>query len=272
MQKLGQHFLKNPSAIKKIIDALEVGDGNIIFEVGPGNGVLTVPLAEKCAEKNAQVVAIEKDEKLADGLRSSADVARTGSVEIVSGDVLEILPALVLKSKNIKKFEYKLVGNIPYYITGHLLRIACELEPRPERCIFMVQKEVAERIVAAPPRMNRLAASVQVWGDPKIISRISKSSFIPPPSVDSAVIVIKTKTENVSVPVERYHAAMHALFAQPRKTILNNVCDGLRLMDGEQGNDKKNISEKLLEIGLDPSSRPQNLSIEDIASVARLLF
>jgi 16S rRNA (adenine1518-N6/adenine1519-N6)-dimethyltransferase len=237
-----------------------------------------MPLAQICMEKKARLVAVERDERLADELRASLDAAGAEAVEIVSGDVLDVLPAVISKHRNIKTSKFIIVGNIPYYITGHLLRIVGELDPRPEACVFMVQKEVAERIVATPPDMNRLAASIQIWGEPKIIAKVPRGSFIPPPKVDSAVIVIKTKTGGAPVDMKRYYSAMHALFAQPRKTVLNNLMSyelGAMSYDGEKtgrGIEKKDIEAKIREIGIDPGARPQNLLIESIVSIAKSLF
>ena len=261
MQKLGQHFLRNQSVIVRIVEALEIGRGDTIVEIGPGHGELTISLARECAQKKARLIAIEKDGKLAAELSDRIRVAGMENLEIISGDIFDFLGSYRVPRDSSVKF----VGNLPYYITGHLLKILGELKPRPERSIFMVQKEVAERMVAEPPTMNRLAASIRFWNNPKIIARISKKDFIPPPKVDSAVIAMKTKDSDFSMDAERYYTAVRVLFAQPRKTILNNI-------SVVSNDSKKNITEKLLQISIDSKVRPQNLSIEDIVAVAKSLF
>ena len=130
----------------------------------------------------------------------------------------------------------------------------------------MIQTEVAERIIAEPPKMNRLAASVQFWADVNIIARVPRADFSPPPEVDSAVIKLDAKPssrENVKL-ASRYYAAVRAIFAQPRKTILNNV--------SAAGEEKKKVSAALMSMGIIPESRPQNLTIENISTIAKKFF
>ncbi len=245
---LGQHFLNDANVTKKIIGALKITSGDTVLEIGPGHGELTRPLAEACRAADAKLFAIEKDAGLAEGLKIEG-------VEIITGDALE----------HLKSSTYtKVVGNIPYYLTGKLLRIMSEQEIRPSRAVLMVQKEVAERMIASPPKMNRLAASIQFWAEPKIVARVSKEQFTPPPEVDSAIIALVAKTEGEAIATERYYATLRALFAQPRKTVLNNVAAMY-----EKGAEKQKMIEMLQKLGVDPTARPQNLTIENIVSVAK---
>jgi 16S rRNA (adenine1518-N6/adenine1519-N6)-dimethyltransferase len=265
MQKLGQHFLRNKSAIQKIVAALHLTSGDMIIEIGPGHGELTSELL--MANGQLQIVIVEKDAVLCSALRKNFDKPQ---ITIVEGDALKLLPVTIDGLPRDTIANYKLVGNIPYYITGRLLRIVSELKNRPTRSVFTIQKEVAERIVAEPPRMNRLAASVQYWAKPSIIATLPASDFVPPPKVDSAIILLERK--NLSdVSADIYYAAMRTLFAQPRKTILNNLVvgqeSGVRVMK-----DKKTTDTALREIGINPEARPQNLTIIDIESIARRLF
>lgn len=245
MQKLGQHFLKNKSIISKIIDTLALQPGDIVFEIGPGRGELTKELevesekrhsyvvpaqagihALKKQKNGLKIISVEKDEDLCESLKKQFE--NDPHIEIVCGDALKLLPPLISKLCDVKNLKYKLVGNIPYYITGHLLRIVSELKNKPGRSVFMVQKEVAERIVAQPPKMNRLAASVQFWAETKIIANVPKHDFSPAPKVDSAVVLLEQKTGSAPIGANDYYAAVRILFGQPRKTILNNVlqkCD-----------------------------------------------
>lgn len=191
MPRLGQHFLKNTAAMKKIVEALALKSDDTVIEIGPGHGELTSELRNKNQE--ARIIAIEKDDELCKSLEMKIGEGKMKNIEVIHGYALKILSSLIRKLSardgstfGGKSENFKLTGNIPYYITGKLLRLMSELKEKPERCVFMVQKEVAERIAATPPRMNRLAAMVQFWMIPETIMTLGKESFSPPPTVDSA--------------------------------------------------------------------------------------
>lgn len=259
-QYLGQHFLKNKSAIRKIIASLELRGGETVIEIGAGEGALTFPLVHECRKIGAKLIAVEKDRSLALKLFS-----RDSELLIKEGDILEILPALIHNSSFTIQ-NYKIVGNIPYYITGKLLRAISELENKPEITILMIQKEVAERICAQPPKNNLLASAVKIWAEPKILFPLSPEDFNPPPEVKSAVIKLESRIGNLELGmVKNYYKLIHIIFKQPRKTLLNNLNDGLDLTRAEleQILDGQKISRK---------SRPQDLSIEKIKELSTLLF
>ncbi|MDD5710585.1 MAG: 16S rRNA (adenine(1518)-N(6)/adenine(1519)-N(6))-dimethyltransferase RsmA [Candidatus Colwellbacteria bacterium] len=253
-KKLGQNFLKDGRALDRIVSVLDVVSDDVVIEIGPGHGELT----RRALKYNPkELIAIEKDPALIEYfLQKLADEHK--SLHIVEGDALIELPRLT--NYQLLTTHYKLMGNIPYYITGHLLRMVGDLENKPVCAVFTVQKEVAERVCAQPPRMNLLAASVQIWSGVEVVRYISKKSFSPPPKVDSAVIKIVPRKES---PDPSFHPFVHALFSQPRKTILNNLKTlGLTREDIEKG---------LLLAGIDPKARPQNLNIEEIKQLS-LLF
>ncbi len=259
-RKLGQHFLRDKDAVEKIISAL--GDNiKTAIEVGPGKGALTKPLAEALKRTGGRLIAIEKDPLLAAEARNW----NIENLELVEGDVLEKLPAII---QNLKPASYSLVGNIPYYLTGFLLRKISELPEKPARSVFMVQKEVAERIVAKPPKTNRLSASVQFWAEPRILKAVSKKSFNPPPKVDSAIILLETIILPPETVPEAYYSAVRAIFSQPRKTILNNLAE--RFNDPRKIASKK-AAEILEEAGLSVALRPQDLSVEDIKLISKAI-
>ncbi len=260
MQKLGQHFLNNDLVIKKIIDAIDLKRGSATIEIGPGRGALTIPLAEACEVAGCHLVVIEKDAALAKALAE-----KIKAVEVISGDALKFLPTVA--AATIKTDEdYNVVGNIPYYITGKLLRIISEIKIKPRQCVLMVQREVAERICATAPAMNRLSASVQFWADAKIIVAVPKKDFIPPPNVDSAVILLSKKPGQPAIDADRYYCAVRAAFSQPRKTILNNI--------SASKNDvpRQEIEILLKKFGVKPDGRPQDLSIGELAAIAGAFF
>ena len=290
-QRLGQHFLKNKLAINKIIAALDIKNEDAVIEIGPGKGALTIPLSEDCSGKNCKLIAIERDAELAKFLDENLKPANP-NLQMVEGDALKVLPELISK---LKLEKFKIVGNIPYYITGKLLRIISELEHKPELTVLMIQKEVAERIVAHPPKMNLLAAATQFWADPEIILKLKPADFEPAPEVDSAVIKLTTKSviaspacrqagkakpclpagrnllrrmaANSEVPAmteKKYYQLIHTIFKQPRKTLLNNLRDGL-------DTPREALEKALGSINLPINARPQDLSIENIKSLLPLL-
>jgi 16S rRNA (adenine1518-N6/adenine1519-N6)-dimethyltransferase len=258
MRKLGQHFLKNRSALRLIADSLNATADDIVIEIGPGHGELTEFLAATSA---AKIITIEKDENLCNFLIKKFQGDER--ITVVCGDALKILPVVISDSQSVIG-NYKIAGNIPYYITGHLFRIIGDFKHRPKQCSFTIQKEVAERICAAPPRMNRLAASVQFWASAKIIKMLSPSDFSPPPKVSSAIIALEA-TKTAELDVECYYSAVRALFAQPRKTLVNNIAKAT----GQNGNV---VTKKLSAIGIIPNNRPQNLCVRDVAAIARIFF
>ena len=274
-RKLGQHFLKNESAIKKIIATLELKNGETVLEIGAGHGELTKPLLEVCGKVGCKVMAVEKDPELAAGIQN---LENSENLKVITGDIRKILPKLVshyslclygTSPEGRQTTHYKLVGNIPFYITGRLLRNISELKNKPELCVLTLQKEVAERICVAPPKMNRLAAVVQFWAEPKIIGFISKKDFSPPPEVDSAIIrlgvrleVLGFRGEKQKLSEENYYRMVRILFQQPRKTVANNLTSGLKT-------DRLEIAKKLEKLSIFPNLRPQNLSVEEIIKISK---
>ncbi len=270
MQRLGQHFLINQSALRAIARAVDPRTGDTIVEIGPGHGELTELLGFDGS--GGHIVAIEKDARLAEELEKK--FADMPFVEIIEGDALKLLPQLTKSYKLSRSAgsrearqtaRWKLVGNIPYYITGHLLRIISELEHKPDRVVFTIQHEVAKRIVARPPKMNRLAAAMQFWGTPKILQTLRSADFRPTPGVESAVleIVHLDATHRMSVEPADYYRTVRLLFQQPRKTIFNNLRAGKISADA--------ASTILTKAGIPERARPQDLSLSDIVHITKLL-
>jgi len=271
-QRLGQHFLKNKEKIRKIIKTLEIKDGDTIVEIGPGHGELTEFLVEKflAFSGRGELIAIERDKNLAVQLKTKF---QNPNIRIIEGDVLKTL-FQIPKALHLMPNAYKIIGNVPYYITGRLLRILSEIEPKPKFCVFTLQKEVAERICAKPQKMNLLAASTQFWADPEIVDIISKKDFKPRPAVDGAIIKLRFKNYAAfgeprlwreSRIKENYYKLIKILFKQPRKTILNNLI----ALDKSRRSYYKVLLEKN---GINPQHRPQNLSVEKLKKLAELLY
>ena len=175
-KRLAQVFLKNKAFLSKIVQAGGISSKDTVLEIGPGKGVLT----EALLQAGAKVLAIEKDPQLVIFLKEKFKTNK--NLTVIHADIRDFL-------KNHSVYpEYKVVGNIPYYLTSYLFRLLLELEKKPEIIVLMIQKEVAQRIVAQPPRMNLLAVSVQFFAKPEIINYVPKTAFYPQPKVDSAII------------------------------------------------------------------------------------
>ncbi len=253
MKRLGQHFLINKTKLQKIVEALDLKPGDAVIEIGPGHGELTDELRNKNNE--LKLMTIERDNDLVELLKNK--FARDKNLEVVHDDVLKILPDLCLKLHNS---NFKIVGNIPFYITGYLLRILGELKNKPSLIVLTVQKEVAERICAEPPKMNLLAASVQFWAEPKIVDYIPKTDFQPQPKVDSAIVKLTISHQSLT-DAKDYYDLIKIIFKQPRKTILNNLASS--------GKNKEEIIKILEELKINPADRPQNLSVEQIKKLIK---
>jgi 16S rRNA (adenine1518-N6/adenine1519-N6)-dimethyltransferase len=252
-QSLGQNFLVDPPALAKIVAAAELQPHETVLEVGPGLGTLTAALAGHAR----RVVAVELDDRLLPVLERL--LAGYPNVTVVHGDILALDPARLVEP------PYKVVANIPYYITAAILRHLLEARVQPERVVLTVQAEVAERLAAQPGDMSLLAVSVQFYGRVRIVGRIKAGAFYPPPKVDSAVVAIDLRERpalDVADP-DWYFRIVRAGFSQRRKQLKNTLAAGLARPPGE-------VAAALEGIGLDPTRRAETLSLEEWAAVARV--
>ncbi len=264
MRRLGQHFLQKISATETMINALKIGASEIIIEIGPGLGALTVPLQKECLKKGCTLITIERDSILADQL-----AAKHPALRVIQGDAVKIIPQ-ILENNQESDFlnsqssspKIKIIGNIPYYITGSILRILSNLNPRPEKTVIMIQKEVAERIVAEPPQMNLLAAATQHWATVQILETLSPEDFSPPPKVSSAIISLQAKPRTPLEADQNYYRLIKITFRQPRKTVLNN----LKSAFGAENEEK--LKKILKTQGLSGLERPQNLNLEILTALS----
>lgn len=251
---LGQNFLIDKQAIKKVIKTADLRPKDIILEIGPGTGVLT----QEIAKTVKKVIAVEKDPKMCEILKQVLRDFK--NVKIVPADILKILNSkfLILNSK------YKVVASLPFYITSPVIRKFLEAKNPPKEIILIIQKEVAQRICARPPQMSILAVSVQFYAKPKIISYISKKSFWPQPKVDSAIIKITPHQKYKKVNSKRFFGIVKAGFSHPRKQLANNLVKGLALSRANGLKlDRKEINGLLLKNNIQPSQRAETLCIED---------
>jgi 16S rRNA (adenine1518-N6/adenine1519-N6)-dimethyltransferase len=231
-KSLGQHFLVNKEVLEKIIASAELIPEDNIIEVGPGMGILTKEIAKKAGF----VFAIELDKRLANLLKH--DFVASKNVAVINQDILKVNPLLLIKEKRADlspredfTINYKVVANLPYYITSAVLRHFLEDSSKPRLIVVMMQKEVAEAIIAKPGAMSLLSVSVQFYGEPKIISYIPAESFFPPPKVDSAILKIDVYSQPIVEvnDVSDFFKLVQAGFCAPRKQIGNSLAQGLGL-------------------------------------------
>jgi 16S rRNA (adenine1518-N6/adenine1519-N6)-dimethyltransferase len=254
---LGQHFLVDEEVLGVILAAADITPGDIIVEVGPGLGILTEALAKKAGG----VLAIELDDKLAALLKKT--LASFNNVTIVNDDVLNIEPGELLKRQ--RSPDYKVVANLPYYITSPVLRHFLEAEAKPKVMVVMVQAEVARAIAARPGDMSLLSVSVQFYGQPEIVSRVPAQSFYPAPEVDSAVLRISLYPRPaVAVEEGGFFELVRAGFAAPRKQLANSLAQGLGLP-------KELILPLLEKAEIDGQRRAETLTLEEWARLWRVL-
>lgn len=252
-KSLGQNFLKDEAVLRRIVEGAKISDKDVVLEIGPGQGALT----ELLAKEAKKVLAIELDDHLIPALQEKFKADK--NVEIIHGDILEInLPELVT-SLQLTDNRYRVVANIPYYITAPIIRLLLETKYPPKEMILMVQKEVAERICARAGEMSILAVSVQYYAKAEYLFTVSKNSFEPVPKVDSAIIRITRNVEPETTSKEgtnKFFRVVRVGFSAKRKTLANNLAVGLQL-------NKKEIEEKLESLGFSKNTRAQELGVDD---------
>ncbi len=251
---LGQHFLIDAEVLRRVVAAAELKPDDLVVEVGPGLGILTKELVKKAGG----VVAIELDDKLAALLKKT--LAASQNVTVINGDVLKIEPSSLFEGRS-----YKVVANLPYYITSPVLRHFLEAKVKPQTMVVMVQKEVAEAIAAEPGDMSLLSVSVQFYGSPEIISIVPPEAFYPAPEVSSAIVRINVYSKPaVDVDEKSFFGTVRAGFAAPRKQLANSLAQGL-------GREKAEVLLLLQRANIDPSRRAETLTIEEWAGLNRTL-
>lgn len=244
---LGQNFLIDRGVLEKIVRAADIGPNETVIEVGPGLGVLTAVLAEY-AEK---VIAVELDRGLAKMLGET--IGGQPNIEIISGDILET-PI----ERLVGKTPYKVVANLPYYITSPVLRHFLEAGLQPLSLTVMVQKEVARQITAEPPEMSLLALGVQFYGRPKVVGYVAAGCFHPAPKVASAILQIdvQPRRDLSSDQEKQFFALARAGFGTRRKQLINALAGGLNM-------DKAELLVIMQQAGIDPVRRAETLTIEE---------
>ncbi|HEU5114775.1 MAG TPA: 16S rRNA (adenine(1518)-N(6)/adenine(1519)-N(6))-dimethyltransferase RsmA [Candidatus Paceibacterota bacterium] len=247
-KSLGQNFLISPRIVGAIVDAANLKKGELAIEIGPGKGVLTKALLDA----GARVKAIEKDDRLIPVLAESFrdDISRK-NLELIHGDILETN----IESLATGPESYKVIANIPYYVTGAIVRNFLSAKEKPSEMILMVQKEVADRVIARDGKESILSLSVKVYAKPELIMNVSRGNFFPIPNVDSAVIRLadihnpfaNKKSE------ENFFEIVRAGFAQKRKKLSSNL---------SSVREKETVAAAFKKLGMGENTRAEDVPLE----------
>ena len=239
VKSLGQNFLIKSSIVDLMVGSLDIVNGEDIIEIGPGHGVLTEALLHRISGRDVKVYSVEVDERFAAKLLGM--YATEPSIEIVHADILKWLPTFTSDRK------VRVFGSLPYYITSPILHAVIKMNVMPESAVFLIQKEVAEKVCSKVPDASYLSTFVQTFYDAEHLFNVPKMEFSPSPKVDGSVIKLTRK--NIAMDhdtIERYEGFLHRAFSHPRKML-----------------NKPFSKEELAKGGIDPKLRPQNLSSEE---------
>jgi len=260
-KSFGQNFLIDQGVVEKIVVAAEIKKGEHVLEIGPGTGVLTQTLVNA----GAHVTAIELDHDLIENLREKFG----DQIELIEGDVLNDLV-----TQRLNNFPFKLIANIPYNITSPIIEKFLAHGPFPTQMILMVQREVADRILAKPPEMSLLSVACQLYADCVRVTNVKAGAFRPIPKVDSAVVRFvvaekqSSKVAKLEIDPESVIAFAKAGFSSRRKQLHHNLLPFLKRFQSDiTSDDVKNI---LVSIHLDPKVRAENLTIQNWIDLAKV--
>jgi 16S rRNA (adenine1518-N6/adenine1519-N6)-dimethyltransferase len=236
-KRLGQNFLQDQNVLQKIIEAGEISENDLIIEIGAGRGALT----EELIKHAGHVQALEIDDDLIPGLK--VQFAGTKNLEIIHEDVLNFTPP---------SESYKVIANIPYYITSPIIRHFLHRENKPSLLILLIQKEVAQKICSKEGSI--LSLMIKAFSDPEIVCTVPKTAFKPQPKVESAVLKLTIlKQPRIKCDFEKFLKLIKIAFSSPRKTLVNNLANGLQ-------RDKEDLENIITSLNLDPKIRPQKLT------------
>ena len=261
-KSLGQNFITDKSVIERIVEGSDVGEDDLVIEIGPGIGVLTA----EAAESAAKVVAIEIDKKLIPILAET--LAEYDNIRVINQDILKTdINEIIREEREAGSFTggVKIMGTLPYYITTPIIMGILEKGVEADSITIMMQKEVADRIKAAPGGKiyGAISAAVQYYCEVEQVASVPKEVFVPRPKVDSAVLKLSIRKERPVdlIDEKSFFACIKAGFGQRRKTLLNSLT-------GVNGLPKEDIKEILEAAGVDPARRAETLDINEFAAIA----
>ncbi len=253
-KSLGQNLLKDKNQIRKIVESSGIGLKDVVLEIGPGTGALTFEMMPKVKK----IIAVETDREMVSLLENKLKEGKIKNVEIISEDILSLFKNDKLDIPKLK--EYKVVANIPYYLTSFLIRNLLEIKNLPQDIFLIIQKEVGERICSKPGDMSILSVAVQYYASPKVLLKIPRGCFVPSPKVDSVLIRIAPKGIAKN---EEFFKVVKAGFSHPRKQLISNLNKELQV-------DREVIKKWLEDNNLKPGERAEVLSIPQWESLTVL--
>lgn len=246
----GQHFLRSERALSKIIEVGNPNKKDVVLEIGPGEGVLT----EKLLQSSGKVVAVEKDRDLCNFLKEKfAQDIGAGRLELICADILDFDPD---KLKSCENLSYKIIANIPYNITGYILKKFLSAEYQPKIMVLLVQKEVARRIVGEEGgKESMISLSIKVYGEPRYVETVKAGSFVPRPKVDSAILAIEGISREFfeEIDEKKFFEMMKIGFGSKRKMLISNL-------GPKYGREK--ALEAFKQAGIDEKIRAEDLTTE----------
>lgn len=265
-KSLGQHFLKSERALSAIINAGKVNEKDTVLEIGPGQGALT----EKLLATSCQVIAIEKDDELYKFLEKKFErEILSDQLKLIHDDILNFDP----KNFNLETKSWKIIANIPYNITGAILKKFLGIDPpiggQPEKIVLLMQKEVAERIVTKNNKESILSISVKAYGTPKYVETVKAGSFVPMPKVDSAIIAIENISKdffqctNQQIPEDKFFEILKTGFKFKRKKLSSNLSVLFT---------KEKVGKTFNEFNLNNNLRAEDVKIETWQKLAQNLL
>ena len=261
-KRFGQNFLVDRSVLRDIVSAADITPTDVVIEVGLGLGILTSELARYAG----RVIAVEVDRGLAANLES--EYRDRPNVTIVNGDILGMTPEMILSrtEQDAVSAGYKVIANLPYYITSPVLRHFLEARMKPRMMVIMVQREVAGSITASPGNMSLLGISVQYFAKPKVVRKVPPGAFYPRPKISSTLLRLDVY-EEPPVPVDdtqRFFRTVRAGFSARRKQVHNSLAHGLDLP-------VTTVADELESAGIDPKRRAETFSISEWAIISKRL-
>ena len=257
-KSLGQNFLKSKTALLAMIKAGDITNKDTVLEIGPGKGVLT----EKLLETGAKVIAVEKDDRLIEVLNEKfASETQKDQFTLIHGDILD----MDLEKLGFKTVDYKLIANIPYYITGLIFRKFLEGNIQPRKLVIMVQKEIADRIIARDNKESLLSLSVKAYGIAKKVMKVEKENFSPAPKVDSAILLVDNISKDFFKEITEQHffEVIKTGFAHKRKMLIANLKEKFGKNDLYKIFQELNISEK---------ARSEDLKLENWKALIKKIY
>ena len=268
-KSLGKNFLRSEKALSAIVDAGDIHADDIVLEIGPGEGVLT----ERLLKLAGKVIAVEKDPRSVVLIQEKfAEEIKEGKLDVIEKDILDFnqktLSLFIPQGRTLRnkgdRINYKVIANIPYYITGAILEHFLQTDFQPELMVLLVQKEVAQRIIARDKKESILSMSVKVYGDPTLIQIVPRGAFAPAPTVDSAILLIdhisKEKLEGVK-DTHYFNILKHG-FAHKRKKLIKNL---------EEISDRATLKPLFESLNIDENTRAEDLSLDQWIAIAKLI-